>query len=652
MEFFSCKRQELCEIFFSSNFKSIDKKFEDIETFLIEKTNCSEGHVSDLKKELIRFKFDLKSKWKKSHSTRAVFDKKESNWLHQKVEFKMYSLPPGRPQTSFELLSKRRKRERVADLRDTSAEELVFAAQMNFRAAGDKKTAESLEKTVSPPNTSKSSTAMLTPGQALSMLIEAKLSRDQYDTIRKYVTDDVLPSYKVVQKEKTKCYPENLTVNELTAEVPMQNLLNHTVERISASQKDVFNNASCNELTLYSKVGFDGSSGHSEYHQRFSNTTDADDKFVFITCLVPLNLSSTLNVFWKNPCPSSPRYCRPIKITFEKETDSLINRENESILLQLNELEPTKIIIENREYIVKHQLILSMVDGKLCNSLSGVRSAQRCYLCQATSKDFNNIEKIVSLPISHQFLSFGISVLHAWIRMFECLLHVAYKLPVKEWRKSKGTEDCVAENKSRIQEAFEKELGLKIDRPKPGYGNTNTGNVARRFFKNYIKSSEITGIDVNLITKFHIILQCLSSGFNIDVPKFKMYCLETAKLFVLLYPWYYMSTSVHKILIHGHEIVSQSVLPIGELSEEALEARNKDFKMFREHFSRKTSRQDTLTDIMNRMLISSDPFITNQRVRKPSKKIPFDSEAIEMFIQPDLNNQPQTEIIDYFSDSE
>lgn len=564
----------------------------------------------------------------------------------------MYSLPPGRPQTSFDLLSKRRKRERVADLRDKSAEELVFAAQMNFRAAGDKKTADLLEQTVCPPTTSKSSTVLLTPGQALSMLIEAKLSRDQYDTIRRYVTEDVLPSYKAVQKEKIKCYPENLTVNEVTAEVSMQSLLNHTVERISSSQKDVFNNSSCSEITLYSKVGFDGSSGHSEYHQRFANTTDADDKFVFITCLVPLKLSSTSNVFWKNPCPSSPRYCRPIKITFEKETGTLINRENASIQLQLNELVPTKVIIENREYIVKHQLILSMVDGKLCNSLSGVRSAQRCYLCQATSKEFNNIEKMVSLPISHEYLTFGISVLHEWIRMFECLLHVAYKLPVKEWRRSKSTEDCVAQNKLRIQEAFEKELGLKIDRPKPGYGNTNTGNVARRFFKNYIISSEITGIDVNLLKKFHIILQCLSSGFDIDVHKFKMYCLETAKLFVLLYPWYYMSTSVHKILIHGHEIVSESVLPIGELSEEALEARNKDFKMYREHFSRKTSRQDTLTDIMNRMLISSDPFITNQRIRKPFKKIPFDSEAIEMFLQPDLNNQPQTEMIDYFSDSE
>lgn len=249
----------------------------------------------------------------------------------------MYSLPPGRPQTSFDLLSNRRKRERVAGLRNTSAEELVFAAQMNFRATGHKQTAEFLEESLSPPpNTPKSSTTMLTPGQALSLLIEARLSHDQYDIIRKYAPD-VLPSYKVVQKEKSKCYPTNLIVSEQTAEVPIQNLLDHTVERLSASQKDVLNSASCNELTLYSKVGIDGSSGHSEYHQRFANQTDVDDKFVFITCLVPIKLSNNTNVFSKN---------------------------------------------------------------------------------------------------------------------------------------------CVEQNKIRIQEAFEKELGLKIDRPKPGYGNTNTGNVA------------------------------------------------------------------------------------------------------------------------------------------------------------------------------
>jgi len=42
-----------------------------------------------------------------------------------------------------------------------------------------------------------------------------------------------------------------------------------------------------------------------------------------------------------------------------------------------------------------------------------------------------------------------------------------------------------------------------------------------------------------------------------------------------------MPSSIHKILIHGEEIIKAAVLPIGMLSEEALESRNKDFKKYR-----------------------------------------------------------------------
>lgn len=150
MQFFSCERQELFEIFLNSKFRTFEKRIEDVETFLITNTNCSENHVSELRKELTRFKSELKSKWNKSHRTRSVFEKNESIWLQEKINFAMFAQPSGRPQVSFDQLSNRRKRERIADLRDTSAEELVFAAQMNFRASGDRRTAELLEETLSP----------------------------------------------------------------------------------------------------------------------------------------------------------------------------------------------------------------------------------------------------------------------------------------------------------------------------------------------------------------------------------------------------------------------------------------------------------------------------------------------------------------------
>ena len=39
-----------------------------------------------------------------------------------------------------------------------------------------------------------------------------------------------------------------------------------------------------------------------------------------------------------------------------------------------------------------------------------------------------------------------------------------------------------------------------------------------------------------------------------------------------------MSVCVHKMLIHGSENISTTILPTGHLSEEAQESRNKDVK--------------------------------------------------------------------------
>ena len=89
------------------------------------------------------------------------------------------------------------------------------------------------------------------------------------------------------------------------------------------------------------------------------------------------------------------------------------------------------------------------------------------------------------------------------------------------------------------------------------------------------------------INRFHVILQVISSGYAVDVKKFRMYAVKAAKLFVALCPWYMMPTTVHKILIHGPHIIENAVLQIGQFSEEAQEARNKDVKKYRQNLSRK-----------------------------------------------------------------
>ena len=75
--------------------------------------------------------------------------------------------------------------------------------------------------------------------------------------------------------------------------------------------------------------------------------------------------------------------------------------------------------------------------------------------------------------------------------------------------------------------------------------------------------------------------------------------------------------------MHGAKIIKLASLPIGHLSEEAQEARNKDYREYRRYHSRKFSRTATNEDVMQLLLASSDPFINSLRVETKRMKIPL-----------------------------
>lgn len=81
------------------------------------------------------------------------------------------------------------------------------------------------------------------------------------------------------------------------------------------------------------------------------------------------------------------------------------------------------------------------------------------------------------------------------------------------------------------------------------------------------------------------------------------------------YGWRNMPSTVHKILYHGEKIIQHSMIPIGDLSEEAQEKRNKDYRFFREHNTRKMSRCFTNEDLLTILLCSSDPYLFNIRTK-------------------------------------
>ena len=253
---------------------------------------------------------------------------------------------------------------------------------------------------------------------------------------------------------------------------------------------------------------------------------------------------------------------------------------------------PTEVTVLGRRVNVRQELLLTMTDGKICNALTSTSSTQRCYVCEASPKEMNNLVTTKEKEVNFKSFSFGLSTLHAWIGFFECLLHISYRIDNKKWQVRAEDQAGVTRRKALIQEKFKQQMGLLVDAPKPrGSGTTNDGNTARRFFSDPALSADVTGLDETLIHRFAIILQTISCGFAVNAAAFDDYAMDTARLFVSLYGWYYMPASVHKILLHGSEIISAALLPIGQLSEEAQEARNKDLKKFREIFARKISRE-------------------------------------------------------------
>lgn len=121
---------------------------------------------------------------------------------------------------------------------------------------------------------------------------------------------DLYPSYQEILKYKKLSYPvlnpDDFTETE--AKVTLQNLVDTTVERILINIADL--NSTCDIIATH-KWGMDGSSGHSEFKQRFMDPKNSDST-VFCTNLVPISLTyrddSQKDVIWRNENPNSSRY--------------------------------------------------------------------------------------------------------------------------------------------------------------------------------------------------------------------------------------------------------------------------------------------------------------------------------------------------------
>lgn len=335
-----------------------------------------------------------------------------------------------------------------------------------------------------------------------------------------------------------------------------------------------------------------------------------NDANIFAVSVVPLRLSEETKsihqkTVWNNDNPSSIGLCRPKSLVFEKESSLLTNRVVSKMYAEIEELKPTKIGAVS----VRTKMCFTMVDTKVINDLSNTHS-QLCYICKRSGKKLNlAIESVDSDDPG--IYKFGISPLHAYIRSMELMLKISYRLSMSKptWKVSKKNTE-VKQREENIRSALKEQLGLRISEPRPGGGNSNSGNVARRFFQERDEVSKITGLDGNLLERFFVILSLINSRAEIDVAAYKNYAEETRLMYDNLYGWYALSPTVHKLLVHGAAIIQHSLLPIGMFSEEAGESRNKSIRKFREGHARKFNREVNMEDVFKRLLFTSDPVIS------------------------------------------
>lgn len=151
------------------------------------------------------------------------------------------------------------------------------------------------------------------------MYVDNKLTKDQYIDIQP--TDIERVQVRILEAKK-ESYPDNINITEISGTIPVQSLLNHTIQRLAFVIQEVLKanieKYDPSNIKVIFKWGCDGASGQSRYHQAFEDTSN-DDASLFLIMLAPLQIKAGNDlILWQNPVPSSTKYCRPIKMIFHK----------------------------------------------------------------------------------------------------------------------------------------------------------------------------------------------------------------------------------------------------------------------------------------------------------------------------------------------
>lgn len=177
--------------------------------------------------------------------------------------------------------------------------------------------------------------------KTLALIMELGFTPEQYINLREVTQElghQIYPPYRKLKDSRNRCYPPNAKLSEREASVTLQDLLQHTFERILKVNDEVVtqlcDQKSLKELECTLKGNWE--CGVST-RLRFAGQGGEN---VVSTSFTPLELKSAMDILWSNPDPKFYRYCRPLCVQFGKDIETLLKTEKNKFETQLKNLEP------------------------------------------------------------------------------------------------------------------------------------------------------------------------------------------------------------------------------------------------------------------------------------------------------------------------
>jgi hypothetical protein len=264
------KNVQVANILLKKSTKTNSEKLGEAIAFVQEELQLSTMETKNLKSVLRDFATNLQKRWAKCFRMKTRFDAKYGKWLQEPFTFSTevafledFSKEAktvgsvGRPKKLFSDASVRTQARSASFIaKSYSLDEIGNALIIAFKQRGMTEKVNALKDLLADVDCG----SRLSSQVALELLVDSRLSTNQYNKVRKISQDSgfsFLPSYKKVLTEKKKCYlpDEKKIITESSAEVDLQCLVNSTAARIIESLDE--KPKTC-DLRLIYKWGIDG----------------------------------------------------------------------------------------------------------------------------------------------------------------------------------------------------------------------------------------------------------------------------------------------------------------------------------------------------------------------------------------------------------